>query len=104
MSVVIVCQGIAGRVHTRAGVLPPVGQYLASYDPEANDGQGEVVWTAKLAGAMVFPTAVEAIQCWGTVPVTRPVRADGKPNRPLTAFTIATETVPPAAFGGPSCQ
>jgi len=38
------------------------GQYLKAYDPEAHDGRGKAEWTAD--------------------------RPDGRPNRPLTAFTV----------------
>jgi hypothetical protein len=37
---------------------------------------------------MRFKTAGEAWMLWRRPSRVRPVRADGKPNRPLTAFTI----------------
>ena len=32
----------------------PVGHYLTSYDPEANDGNGEARWTSDPAKALTF--------------------------------------------------
>jgi hypothetical protein len=70
----------------------PVGAYLASYNPEGNDGQGDAAWTRDPAQAMVFASAAEAFERYQAVPANRPVRADGQPNRPLTALAI--ELVP----------
>lgn len=66
----------------------PVGAYLAAYDPEANGGWGDAAWTADPAEALVFPGMEAAHECYRAVPVSRPVRPDGKPNRPLTIFAI----------------
>ena len=75
----------------------PAGAYLASYDPEANDGQGHASWTENPATAMVFSSTEAAYECYRTVPANRPIRPDGKPNRPLTLFSI--EVVPVTADG-----
>jgi len=88
MACVLKCLGLAA---TGDG---PVGQYLAAFDPEAHDGGGEATFTAHLADAFHFPTVAAAYQCYGTVPRARPLRADGKPNRPLTTFTMEFVTVP----------
>lgn len=75
------------------------GQYLVTYDPEANDGMGAMAWSADVSKARRFPAAVEAMKCWRQVPVSRPVRDDGHRNRPLTAHTI--EIVPLEEDGTP---
>lgn len=85
---VIVCVGLAGRSFTHAGKPPPKGQYLESYDPEAHRGLGLATWTRDLTKAMKFQDKVAAFQCWTTVPKNRAIRADGAPNKPLTAFSI----------------
>jgi hypothetical protein len=41
------------------------------------------------AGAMTFATAQAATACYRAVPHGRPLRADRKPNRPLTMFSVA---------------
>jgi hypothetical protein len=66
----------------------PSGQYLAKYDSK----RGFSVWTRHKAKAMKFADAAEAFMLWNSVHELEPVRAhDGKPNKPLTAFTIVIE-------------
>jgi hypothetical protein len=81
MAVLMLCRGLA----TGGG---PDGEYLASFDPEAGDGWGEAVFTRDVAKALRFPDFPAAYAFLGTRPTRRPVRPDGKPNRPLTAFTM----------------
>lgn len=88
----IVCAGHVGI--TRPGQPWPdvTGQYLKRYDPEAHDGEGEAVWTADPGQAMTFRDIAAAHACWAQVPRSRPRQADGKVNRPLTAWSITFET------------
>lgn len=81
----IMCVGWAGPTDNPPA---PAGFYLASYDPDGNGGQGAAAWTDDPDLAMQFATMAEAHACYTAVPVCRPVRADGKPNRPLTAFSV----------------
>jgi hypothetical protein len=67
----------------------PVGSYLASYSPEGASGTGVAEWTRDPAQAMTFATAEAATECYRAVPYNRPLRPDGKPNRPLTMFSVA---------------
>lgn len=67
----------------------PVGIYLASYNPEGAGGNCIAKWTPDPKQAMTFETADAAAACYHAVPHNRPLRADGKPNRPLTVFTVA---------------
>lgn len=71
----------------------PVGCYLLTYDPEANDGNGMASWTPDPAQAMTFPTAEEAVACYRAVLHSRPARQDGKPNRPLTMFSVIFDPI-----------
>lgn len=66
----------------------PVGWYLASYDADGNEGWGEAIWTDNPAEAIAFATATEARACWTEQSCLRPLRTDGQPNRPLTAFSV----------------
>lgn len=88
MDYVIVCQGLAGYTLDGSSGKSPVGQFLASYDPEAHGGQGFATWTRNINDALLFTTAIEANRCWTAVPKAMPLRADGHPNRPLTAFNV----------------
>jgi hypothetical protein len=67
---------------------PFAGEYLKSYDPDARDGVGLSAWTSKKDEAMKFASGGEALECWRQVSKVRPVRRDGKPNRPLTSITV----------------
>jgi len=71
----------------------PYGKYLAAVDLEAQrrDVWAVATWTADKAGAMVFPTFREAFECWRQVSPHWPVRGDGKPNRPLTLWSVTWE-------------
>lgn len=66
--------------------------WLSFYDPDytvdGNPHTGLVDITADPAKAMRFETAIDAGECWRQQSTTRPLRPDGKPNRPLTAFTV----------------
>jgi hypothetical protein len=71
------------------------GLYLVEYDPDrpgvSPDGRpmlAHIVATAERPQAREFPNALEAMKCWRTVSRTWPMRSDGQPNRPLTAFTV----------------
>ena len=65
------------------------GLYLKSYDPDANEGKGRIVWTASLGEAARFATAADAWVCWRQQSTVRPTRPwDGRPNRPATQFSV----------------
>jgi hypothetical protein len=66
--------------------------FVKAFDFEGAEGRGELHWTADRTEAMRFDGAGAALEFWKTQSVTVPLRPDGKPNRPLTAFTI--EIVP----------
>jgi hypothetical protein len=70
------------------------GDYLAWYDVEAYGGRGADRWTADVSKAIRFPTFEAAMELWRTQSKRRPYRPDGKPNRPLTAYSITVEQVP----------
>ena len=80
-------------VHGGSTLQP--GAFVKSYDPEAHDGRGFVEWTTDPDEAVIFHSPAQALRLYQQVPVTRPYRADGKPNRPLTAFTIEVTKVEP---------
>ncbi len=85
--VVIRCVGVMGV----SAFYPPVpgGAYLASYDPDGRAGLGSITWTDDIAQAMIFPGHAEAWACWRQTSTVLPRRADGKPNRPLTAYSVS---------------
>ncbi|MGB6455966.1 MAG: hypothetical protein WBH47_15955 [Streptosporangiaceae bacterium] len=46
----------------------PVGNYLASYNPEAADGNGEAKWTPDPSQAMTLATVEAATDCYRAIP------------------------------------
>lgn len=78
-------------IETAAGIPSPFdGQYVAAYDPTWHrpDGSydgGMLRVTPDPAEALQFESVVDALAVWRRQYGTRP---DGKPNRPLTAFTV----------------
>lgn len=83
MSFVLVSEGLA------IGTDDMRGQYLREFDPDAHDGRGEAVWTDDISLAKKFDSVGSAMAAWKQQSAVRPVRPDGKPNRPLTAFTVS---------------
>jgi hypothetical protein len=80
-------------VHGRASG-EPVNAWLQSCDFEADDGRGVVTVTTNPFDALVFDGFLQAMQYWKTQSTTRPLRPDGKPNRPLTAYTVSPMKLP----------
>jgi hypothetical protein len=66
---------------------PHAGLYLKSMDFDAHDGIGAAEFTPRIERAMKFESATAALEFWRTVSKVKPIREDGKPNRPLTALT-----------------
>jgi len=87
--VVLRCLELVGTVYQPEGPEPR-GKYLASYDPEAHGGRGAFTWCDDAAEALRFPDTRAALAALFAVPRNRPRRGDGKPNRPLMAFTMQT--------------
>ena len=73
---------------------PTEGQYLEWFDLEAHGPMGpyptgQVSFTPTLERALRFDTAALALETWKRQSRKAPLRPDGEPNRPLTAFTMA---------------
>jgi hypothetical protein len=67
--------------------------YLKSYDPDKGNETvtGDIVATQDIWEAMGFPNISSAL-AYGMQQSKRvPLRPDGEPNRPLTAFTLEFE-------------
>lgn len=91
MSCAIYLHGTAQGVPT-----PDDGRYVVEYDPAILPGDTvHLVTTHDIHAAKHFATAPEAFECWRAVAPNMPVRPDGQPNRPLTAYTVEIRPVPP---------
>lgn len=69
------------------------GDYLEWSDPDAKDGFGDDRWTTDLAKAKKFDSFMEAMECWKAQSTVRPLRDDGRPNRPMTAYSVTPEKI-----------
>lgn len=63
-------------------------RWLESGDVEAHDGLGSADLTDDASKAKQFEDPGSAFKFWRQQSVKRPIRSDGQPNRPLTAFTV----------------
>jgi hypothetical protein len=69
------------------------GPYLEWSDPDANNGMGAERWTDDIEKAKRFASFSEAMNCWKAQSSVRPFRSDGRPNRPLTAFSVSPQLI-----------
>lgn len=83
-----------GQTWIRIRGCPIVGQWLMSYDPDANGGLGEARFTSDVEDAMRFDDFAAAEACW-----QQPSKHDPRmirehtdepvePNRPLMAVSV----------------
>jgi hypothetical protein len=94
MSVLIVNQGrVAGFSVSHDD--PNFGQYLRRYDPDYQDGLGRAWWTSSRDKAKRFADVGAAMEAWRQISSIQPFRLDGRPNRPLTAYSITFEDIQP---------
>ena len=69
-------------------------QYIHPEDPLQYDG-GILETSPRAGDAMLFDDAAAAFEKWREVsPEPFNVRADGRPNRPLTAYTVGVLPIP----------
>ena len=67
--------------------------WLRALDVDAFAGLGHVTITHDRRKAMRFANVGEAWECWRRQSALVPLRPDGKPNRPLTAFTVTFDEI-----------
>jgi hypothetical protein len=67
------------------------GRWVARWNAHTPVGTCAIETTADRTHAKRFKSADDAERQWRTVSNREPVRADGQPNRPLTAFSIDIE-------------
>jgi hypothetical protein len=79
---VMVCYGFARDIP-----CPFIGQFLEHFDPTT---EVKGAWTNDLTRARKFASKEDAFEVWRTSIGTR---SDGKPDRPLTAFSVGIQPV-----------
>jgi hypothetical protein len=78
---------------TATGHATVINAWVSAFDPDECDGLGSVAFTTDPAAALVFPDSQAALDFYRQVSKTRPIRVDGRANRPLTAYTVTLEPV-----------
>lgn len=68
------------------------GRYVSAYNPHLGR-HGDIKTVPDIADALHFEDTAEALAFSRQVNRTHPMRPDGKPNRPLTAFTVEVAKV-----------
>lgn len=90
MSYVLQIMGVAGaQLHGD----DPTGQFVIELNPDAHGGRGLLRASFDITEARRFSDVGEAIEYWRAVPQARPLRPDGKPNRPGTAYHMQVTPV-----------
>ena len=65
------------------------GRYLKTFVPDVDEwGRGDLTTTPERREAMQFSCFQAAFEFWRQTSTVRPLRPDGKPNRPLTAYNV----------------
>ena len=73
----------------------PLGDlFLRDANVNAARGRGTIETTSDPARAKRFASKAEAWAYWGQQSEVKPRRPDGRPNRPLTAWTVLVEPAP----------
>ena len=92
--------GMARYVMKLEGLIdgPPTefdGEYLKRYDPGYGPPGECLLDTVKdPRHAKKYPDVLKLLEEWNRVDPRQPVRADGLPNKPLTAFSVSAEPYP----------
>jgi hypothetical protein len=83
------------KIVGRASGEPTIhdGRYVIACDVDANGGRGELLTVSDRRLAAGFDDAPAALEYWQRVSQVDPLRDDGRPNRPLTAYTVAVEPI-----------
>lgn len=79
------------------GRPPPRPTWVADVDFDGMGGRGTIVMTQDKSKAKRFDGPAEALAYYQTASKAVPLRPDGRPNRPLTAYNvqISNEDVEP---------
>ena len=85
--------GLAGYI-TKGDYSVMEGQWVQTVNVDAYNGRGEARGTLDPRKAMAFDTTTEAFIFWNQQSKVRPLRPDGRPNKPLTAFSCMIEALP----------
>lgn len=72
----------------------PIKTWVREVDFDADSGHGRFEFTTIPGRAKRFESVADALMYWRTQSTRYPLRPDGEPNRPLTAFTVEVGELP----------
>lgn len=70
------------------GPSPEAGRYVRVYDPNGGGEHGNLTLTGTRLKAKRYADKAAALEAYRAINENHPLRPDGMPNRPLTAFTV----------------
>ena len=73
---------------------PHAGQFLEDFQHDTPDGLGFGKFTSDPTKAKQFASRADAMIFWNKQSRVKPYRADGRPNKPLTALSVSVEPAP----------
>jgi hypothetical protein len=81
------------------GIRLTDGTWVKDFEPNSHASgfpypSGSLTTTADPTQARSFNSMEAALEFWRQRSTSCPTRPDGKPNRPLTAFTVSIEELP----------
>jgi hypothetical protein len=85
-------KGLVGGGIPEGMVAGLMDQYVVKYDPDGPEGV-LLLTSPDVGEALLFDSGTDAYRLWRMQSVTRPLRDDGRPNRPLTALTVLIDQV-----------
>lgn len=91
--VIHIIEQVGPNVNGKPLGRPDVPVYIRGADVEAHEGMGEVELTADPYRAKSFGSLESALAFWNQQSKVRPTREDGKPNRPLMAYTVSIDPI-----------
>ena len=68
--------------------VPEIDGYVVDCDVSDPTGRGVATFTKDIDEAKPFDSVLDALSFWRRQHTEVPLREDGKPNRPLTAWTV----------------
>ena len=80
-------------VHHIAGDEDAINAWVVDHDSNAAGGKGFTRLSQKKAEAKTFNSSREAIDFYNEQSTVQPLRPDGEPNRPMTAYTVSIRPV-----------
>jgi len=93
-SVQLVAYGMIAVGFANGGDCPHAGEWLKSFDHEFDEGRGFGEFTRDPKRALRFTTREAAMEFWRRSSTIKPLRPDGRPNRPLTGLTVSVTKLP----------